>query len=81
MEWKLWTLAFLLALLNSQLPLFQEWLGGNGILETKECNSTSIKSSHPPTGASEKSYFSNDPRITLTNKEGIPLIPPAAEAP
>lgn len=55
-ERKLQTLGLLLALLNPQLPLFQDWLKGNGTLEPEECSSRKRKSStppHSPVGASE----------------------------
>lgn len=69
MEWKPWTLALFMALLNSQLLVFQDCLEGNGRLETEESNSMPIKSfntSHPHMGASENSYFSGTPRTPQT---------------
>lgn len=53
MEQKLWTLALLLALLDVQLPIFQEWIKGNGTLRTQGYDSMKIKlspTSHPPWG-------------------------------
>lgn len=55
MEQKLWILALILALLNPQLHVFQDWFKENGALETEKYNSMQIKLStafHPPVGAS-----------------------------
>lgn len=60
MELKLWTLTLLVALLNLQLPLYQDWLKGHGTLEPEECDHTNnfFTTSHSPIGASENAYCS-----------------------
>lgn len=48
---KLWALALFLALLDSQLPLPQNWLKGQGILAPEKCNFIQVKlvsTAHPP---------------------------------
>lgn len=72
------TLALLLALLNPQLPPFQDSFKGPGTLKTEECKSTQIKplTSHSPEGASENVDFSSAPRTPLpwaTGKSGPPI--------
>lgn len=56
MEQTLWTLALLPALLNPQLYPFQDWFRGNGTSETQGCNSTEIKTIHPPMQILENSF-------------------------
>lgn len=58
-ERKLWTLALLLALLDPQLYLFQDWVKGHGTMQPKECNSTQIRpftTSHSPMWILEHSF-------------------------
>nr|KAF6460592.1 hypothetical protein HJG59_011502 [Molossus molossus] len=75
---ELWTLILFLALLNSQLHLFQDWFNGNGAVQTKGYNCTQVEITHPSVEVLE-SYFSQDMIRTqplASNGEKDPLLPP-----
>lgn len=57
MAQELWTLVLLLALLNPQLHIFQDWLKVNRALENENYNSMQMKTTHSPVPVLEI-YFS-----------------------
>lgn len=82
MEWKLWAMALILALLWTQLD-FSPWrMKGNGTLETQGCNSIGIKLStisNAPMQVSENAFscditINPHPPATGGDKAHSPLI-------
>lgn len=55
-EWKLWTLALILALLKHQLDFFHGWTRGIRTLEIEGFNSMQIKIAHSPMQVSENPF-------------------------
>lgn len=79
MEWKLWTMALILALLKTKLDFSHGGMEGNATLETQGFNFTKIKITHPPVPVSGNSFPCDItrtplPPVTDGDTDGTPLI-------